>query len=115
MPKKLWIYCFLVSVVFATLVPLFTSTVLVPEEGEVVLDLESFDADQLEGMSPEDFGGFVTSVPTRRLEGLERFTYPFTHPQYFRFYYRSVAIAFIWLFLATVVASYLGHRSRSST
>ncbi len=115
MPKKLWIYCFLVSAVLAALMPIVSSAVVVPVDGEKVLDLTSIDASQLESMSPGEFEGFVNSVPTKKLEGLERFTYQFTHPQYFHFYFRSVAVSFIWLFLATVAASYLGHRTRSST
>ena len=115
MPKKLWIHCFLVSMVFAAAMPIVTGTVVVPAEGEEVLDLASIDANQLESMSPEAIEGFIDSVPTRKLEGLERFTYQFTHPQFFRFYYRGVAVSFVWLFLATVVVSYLGHRSRSNS
>jgi hypothetical protein len=115
MPKKLWIYCFLVSAVLAALMPIVLSTAVLPAEGQAVLDLTSIGANQRVSMSPGEFGDFVNSVPTRKLEGLERFTYQFTHPQYFHFYFRSVAISFIWLFLATVVVSYRGHRTRSST
>lgn len=115
MPKQLWIYSLLVSAVLAALVPPVSNTVAVPGEAEEVLDLASIDANQLEGMSPEAFEELVTAIPTKRLEGLERFTYQFTHPQYFHFYYRGVAFAFVWLFLATIAVSYLGHRSRRNT
>jgi len=115
MPKKHWIHCLLVSAVLAALMPIVTSTAVVPTEGEAVLDLASIDASQLERMSPEEFEGIVDAVPTRKLEGLERFTYQFTHPQFLRFYLRGVAVSFIWLLFATVIVSYLGHRSRSRT
>jgi hypothetical protein len=115
MPKRLWTYCFLVSAVLAALMPIVTSIVVIPAEGEEVLDLASIDASQLENMSLEESDGFVDTVPTRKLKGLERFTYQFSHPQFFHFYVRGVAVSFIWLLLATVAVSYLGYRSRGST
>ena len=112
MPKKLWIYCFLISAVLAALTPIVTSTVLVPAQGEEVLDLASLDRSELEGIAPEDIGDFIESVPSKRIEGFERFAYQFEHPQFFHFYIRGVAMSFVWLLLATVIVSYLGHRNR---
>jgi hypothetical protein len=114
MTKQLWIYCFLVSAVLAALMPIATSTVLVPSEGEEVLDLESISPSQLENMPPEDLGDFVDTLPTRKVEGFERFTYQFTHPQFMHFYLPSVAVSFVWLLIATVAVSYLSHRGTMS-
>ena len=115
MPKKLWMYCLLVSVVLAALMPIVASIVVVPEEGEDVLNMASIDAKQLESMPSDEFREYVQSIPKKKIEGTERFTYPFTHPQFFHFYFRSAAESFCWLFVATALVSYLGHRSRSRT
>ena len=111
MNKKLWIHCILVSAVLAFLMPIATSTVLLPAGGEEVIDLGSIDASQLESMSPDEIGSVIETNPTRRVEGFERFTFQFTHPQFLRFYLPSVAVSFFWLLAATVAVSYLGLRS----
>jgi hypothetical protein len=110
MPKKNWIRCILVSAVFAALLPLISDIVLISDTIDMP-DLSSIDADQLEKMSPDDLGEYMETVPMRKLEGFDRFTYPFTHPQFFHFYLRGAATSFVWLFLATTAVSYLGHRS----
>ena len=111
MTGKVWLRCFLVSFVIACLIPLFTSVILAPEEGEMVVDLAAIDPESIGRMSDEEFNTYMRQIPMRRIEGIKRFTYPFTHPQYFHFYARGVLSAFVWVFLATVVVSYLNHRN----
>ncbi len=83
-----------------------------PEEGEMVVDLGAIDLDAISRMSEQEFEESLRIIPMRRVEGMERYTYQFTHPQYFHFYWRGVLSAFVWVFLATIVVSYLNHRKK---
>lgn len=108
--KAEWRLCALVSIVFALLVPLVSSTVLVSgSQGEVV----DFDAVP-EGLSESDVSSSIQGLPSRRLEGLEKLTYQFQHPQFFRFYLNSAALSFVWFFLATLLVSHFGRRRRNA-
>ena len=84
--------------------------ILAPEEGEMVAGLAAIDPESIGRMSDEEFNTSMREIPMRRVEGIERFTYPFTHPQYFYFYARGVLSAFFWVFLATIIVSYLNQK-----
>lgn len=108
--RATWIRCFIVSAAFAVVAPFISSVSLMPSEGEQVIELKAIEARQLKVTSVEDALSHLDSVPTRTLSRFERFTYQFTHPQYWLFYLRGVAASFIWLFLATLSVSYLNLR-----
>jgi hypothetical protein len=105
--------CLVVSLLFALAIPVFSVIIVVPEEGEEVIDLEAIDSESLRELSGEELEAYLDAVPTRRLTGLDRLTYQFTHPQYFYFFIRAVAVCFAWVLAATVVVTYMHGRSRS--
>lgn len=113
MPKKDWLRCALVSAIFATLVPLISSVVIIPEEGSEIPDLASIDSNRLQGSSSDEIQEYMNDIPVRKLEGIERYTYQFKHPQFLYFYTRGMAVAFVWLLLATATVTYLGGRGRN--
>lgn len=110
MPERIWLRCVIVSFAIACFVPLFTNVMLVPEDSEMVVDLSAIDPDEMSRMSDEKFQERMSDIPMRRIEGFERLTYPFTHPQYARFYVRGVILAFTWILLATLIVSFLNFR-----
>ena len=112
MTRHVWIRCFVVSLVTALLVPVVTNTLMVPDAGEVVVDLAAIDTDRLDQMSDEEFARYTRDPPMRRLDGIERFTYYFSHPQFWHFYSLGVAASFLWLFVATTLVSYLHVRRK---
>ena len=78
-------------------------------EGEVV-DLAAMRRAQ----SKDEVAASFENLPIRKLEGYERFTYQFEHPQFLKFYLRSVAGSLVWFFLATLSASHLVRRGRNA-
>ncbi len=109
MTKSVWMRCVLVSLLMAAITPPLTSTIMVsPEDGEMVPDLATIDSNELEGMSSKELEERVNEIPMRKVEGIERFTYQFTHPQYFHFYIGGVLSFFPLYLLATILVSY-GH------
>ncbi len=86
-----------------------------PGAGQPVPLIDSIDADDIAEMTPEQLAERMESMPTREVSGLDRFTYQFSHPQYWRFYLRGVITSFVWLFLATALVSYLGRDRRSDS
>ena len=113
MRKQVWIRCFIVSLGFSIVMPMATQIIMAPSAGEEVIDLGAIDADELSEISDADFDQYMQSVPTRRLRGVERFKYIFTHPQYWQFYILSVFAVFVWFFASTLLVSYLHIRRRS--
>ena len=107
-----WLSCALVSIAFAVLVPLISSTIVVAGASDDAIDLGALENGQLQDEIGENIQ-IVDNIPTRRLEGLEKFTYQFTHPQFFQHYLRGVVTSFVWLLFATLTASYFGQRHRN--
>ena len=116
MTKKIWIRCFVVSIILAFLASLLSMTVgtamMVAEVGEEVPDLRAIDPEMMEKVGSEEFAKHFVNLPTRKLVGLERFTYPLTHPQVWQFYLQAVVTWFIGLFCATTLVSYLHVRGQ---
>ena len=108
MKKATWLRCCFVSICFATFVPLAATTVLVPiGSGPTTSDLPLIGLGDLNGLdSVRDPNLEIVQVPTRRLTGFERFTYPFSHPQLRYFYLRSFALLFVCFFVGTVIVAY---------
>jgi len=105
----------LVSVVVAIIVTplsIVTYATVVTEEGEEVTDLRAIDRERLSQLSEREFCDYMASLPKRKVEGLARFTYPFTHPQIAEIYLRVIITWFIGLLAATVLVSFLNSRSR---
>ncbi len=102
MNKSVVIRCFLVSFLISVFAALLSTTVLVaPEEGAMVPDLSTVIA------SSNKAEEMIRNIPMKKLTGLERFTYPMTHPQYISTIFGVVFIWFLGLFIATITVSYL--------
>ena len=108
MSKSVVIRCFLVSFVISVFAALLSTTVLVaPEEGAMVPDLSTVDNNDLAIASYDKAEEMIRNMPMRELTGLERFTYPMTHPQYISTIFGVVFTWFLGLFIATITVSYL--------
>jgi hypothetical protein len=112
MTRKIWLRCLLVSFVASLVVPPITMFTFAPAEGEEVVDLRAIDPEKMSQLSGQEFDKYVQSIPTRRLEGWERITYGFTHPQWLLFYWRAVLSWFLIIFASTVVVSYWNETDR---
>lgn len=93
----------MISIVFALVASVMSitvgATVTFSNDGEEMTDLRAIDPNKMEPMGFEVSGKHLVTLPTRKLVGLERFTYPFTHPQIGKFYLQGVGTWFIGLFL----------------
>lgn len=70
-------------------------------------DLATADFNQVEEM--------ISNMPMKELTGVERLTYPITHPQYTSMYSGSVLTWFVGLFMATITVSYLNAKRTDIT
>lgn len=107
--KVLW-RCIIVSAVAALAAPLATMQVGAPAEGETVIDLSSLSAKELASATPDEAARLMQAAPTRTLHGWERLRYPFTHPQLANFYFMAAVAIFPFVFLATLIVSFLNTR-----
>jgi hypothetical protein len=107
---KIWLRCLLVSAITCAAVPPLTMIALAPANGEPVVDLRSVDPHRLETLSKQDFQEYAKTLPVRRVHGLERVTYWFTHPQWLQLYWRAVITWFGIIFAATSIVSFLNTR-----
>lgn len=107
-----WTRCLVVSVAIALIATPLSIISYVPDETEEVIDLSELEPERTSQMSAQELEDYVTSLPTRRLEGLERFTYPFTHPQILHFYLQGVIMWFVGLFIATVLVTFWNTRAQ---
>jgi hypothetical protein len=106
MTKTVWVRCLVVSLIIAAFAPGLSMVVIEDE----VIDLSAIQPGELSNISEKELAERVTTLPTRRVRGIERFTYPYTHPQIGLFYLRAAVTWFVGLFVATVVVSYLNSR-----
>ena len=98
--------CVVVSFVFAIVASVASITFLsAPASGETFIDMSLVDSEAMETMSVEDVHRHVASQPTRKVTGLERIFYSFSHPQVWLFYLRAVFTWFAGLLLATLSVS----------
>jgi hypothetical protein len=111
MGRRAWIRCLLISVLGTVLAPLITVTPHLPDDGAQVVDLKSVDP-----KSAVQADGQAAVVPVRRVEGWQRITYWFDHPNglaLLKGMYWPAAIAWFVLFFAmTVFISYAAKRDR---
>ena len=106
MKKSTLIHCLLVSIIVSIIAAMFSTTILVaPGEGEEVLDLSHV------ATNTGNIELMVESIPMRQVKGLERFTYPLSHPEYTTFFLKAISTWFIGLFIATLIVSLLNEKS----
>jgi hypothetical protein len=93
--------------------PFFLAIPYIPADGESVVDLRAVSTQELGRISSEaELDEYMDRVPLRKVSGLDRFTYYFSHPQLAFFYFKSVLALFVPIFAATVLVSYLHVRGK---
>jgi hypothetical protein len=97
------------------MVPPLTLVVMVPAEGEEVVDLRTADRRNQAGLSEAEMAKRMESLPMRRVTGLERFTYWFTEPGWFLAWWPSITVYFLLFLASTVCVSYLSGRDKRGT
>ncbi len=108
MNKSIILRCFLVSLGVSVLAAILTTTILVaPAEGEFVFDLGTIDPEILNQGNQIEASEHLASLPMREISGIERFTYPFSHPQYFLGLLNSIFTWFVGVLIATLLVSYI--------
>jgi hypothetical protein len=112
MSRRAWIRCLLISVLGTVLAPLITVTPFLPDEGAHVVDLKAVDPKNMTQAHEQR----TVVVPVRRVEGWQRITYWFDHPNgsaLLKNTYWPAAIAwFLLFFAATSFISYSATRDR---
>lgn len=109
-----WKRCFLVSLivaVFATPLSMSFYSAASYTSGEEVFDISKIDSEILSTASEKEAIEHVKSIPTKKLSFIERFIYPFTHPQIWLFFLQGLFTWFIGLFVATALVTYLNIRN----
>jgi hypothetical protein len=116
MSRRAWIRCLLISVLGTLVAPVVTMIPHIPAEGAEVADLKAIDPKKAARLSPRETAEYIHSIPMRRVEGWERLTYWFQHPNgllFLRWTYWPAAVGwFMLFFVATVFVSYQATRER---
>ena len=85
---------------------------MAPDANEQVIDLHALDSKKLKQFSKQEQFEYVKSIPTHRVEGIERITYWFSHPQWLTAYWPAVLTWFVFFFASTMFVSFLNTRDR---
>jgi multidrug efflux pump subunit AcrB len=109
---RVWLRCVLVSLIAAVLVRPATMTAMAPAEGEQVVDWSAVDAEELARVPEAELSERLQSLPMRQISGFERFTYWFTHPQWYLGLRSAIAVWFAFFLAATVAVSFLNSRDK---
>lgn len=114
MAKQIFIHCFLISLVASLIIPVFTFSVFIPEEGDTVYDFTEIDQEKMKNLPHDEVSKYVDqNLKTREISGFERFTYPFKQPHILLVYLKASMAMFLPIFGATVATSALNLRSHN--
>lgn len=112
MTQMAWLRCFLISLLASAAIVPVTMVAMAPNTEEQVADLHAIDPHKLTQLSSQERTEYVKSIPMYRVQGIERITYWFSHPQWFMRWWPAVTTWFLFFFAATVSVSYLNARDR---
>ena len=112
MSKSQLFRCILVSFLIAFIATILSTTaVMIGVEEQTAVDLNYLEPEKMENMSPEETEEYISNLPTKTISGVDKFLYPFQHPQFLLFYFRGVITWFVGLLIATTLTTYLNNRS----
>jgi hypothetical protein len=112
MTRKIWLRCFLVSLLASAAAPPVTMIAMAPDANESVADLRAIDPDKMNKLTEQERIEYLKTIPMHRVQGLERITYWFSHPQWFMGWWRAVISWFALFFASTVIVSFLNTRDQ---
>ena len=104
--------CIVISFIIAIVAALMSMTVLTaPAEGEMMPDFSHESSAPLSKMSQDEVNSYVQEVPLKKVAGVGRFFYQFSHPQVWFFFLQSVFTWFCGLLAATTIVSFWQRRA----
>ena len=112
MTRKILLRCLFVSLLASAAVIPPTMVVWAPDADERVADLRAVDPDKLTQLSEQEQTEYIKTIPMHRVQGIERMTYWFSHPQWLGWLWPGVITWFSFFFASTVFVSYLNVRDK---
>ena len=107
--------CIVISFIIAIVAAFISMTVLTaPAEGEMMPDLSYETSVPLSKMTQAEMNAYIQEMPVKKVTGLKRFTYQFSHPQVWFFAFQSVLTWFCGLLAATLLVSVWQRRAVSA-
>ena len=110
--RKIWLRCFLVSLLASAAAPPVTMIAMAPDANEPVADFRAIDSGNVNKLTKQERIEHLTSIRMHRVQGLERVTYWFSHPQWFMGWWRAAISWFALFFASTVIVSFLNTRDQ---
>lgn len=110
MTRKILLRCFLVSLFAAAAVLPVTMVAMAPDTDEQVADLRAIDPNKMAQLSEQEQTEHIKSIPMHRVQGIERITYLFSHPQWLMGWWRGLITSFLFFFASTLLVSVLNAR-----
>lgn len=100
------------SLLACAAVPPVMMVAMAPDAAEKVVDLHAIDPDKMKALSQDERAEYVKSLPWHRVQGVERLTYWFSHPQWLMGWWRSALFWFLFFFAATTLVSFLNAKDQ---
>ena len=112
MTRKVWVRCLLVSLLASVAAPLIMIVPLAPDAGTEVPEFRGIDPDKMNSLSERGKVEYLQTIPTHRVQGIERFTWLLSNPWWVEAYWRGIVTWFVLFLASTVLVSFLNARDR---
>jgi hypothetical protein len=113
MTRAVWLRCLLVSLLASVATPPVIMVATAPDAHEPVADFRALNPEKMDKLSDREQGDAIKAIPMHRVQGWERITYWFSHPQWLRAWWQAAISWFLMFFAATAAVSFLNTRKQN--